>query len=336
MHVQRITRLVKTTTNPDFEQLRFIYSQPSFSPDGQMLAFTGQRGGRDVLYLMDMRSRKVVKRIDLELDQVLSPSFSPDGRKVVFSGMRHGSSDLYVVSLDAPGYTQLMKDQYGDLMPQWSPDGKTIAFISDRGPDTDLEILKIGAWKVVLYDVETQQMTILPGQGGRATNPQWAPDGKSIAYVTDRTGIANIFLYDLEAKEHYQLTNVVGAVTAVAEQSPSISWARNADILAFVYYEKTEHAIWKVQNPRALKKAPYRDPVVVAQGAPGAHPAWPRRVVRHSPRPSLRSIPRHICSAPPCVIRRRHGSRTIAPARGTWRACRANCRPPRSHDSPIR
>ncbi|WP_337171074.1 DPP IV N-terminal domain-containing protein [Gemmatimonas aurantiaca] len=267
---KRITRLVKTTTNPDFEQLRFIYSQPSFSPDGQMLAFTGQRGGRDVLYLMDMRSRKVVKRIDLELDQVLSPSFSPDGRKVVFSGMRHGSSDLYVVSLDAPGYTQLMKDQYGDLMPQWSPDGKTIAFISDRGPDTDLEILKIGAWKVVLYDVETQQMTILPNQGGRATNPQWAPDGKSIAYVTDRTGIANIFLYDLEAKEHYQLTNVVGAVTAVAEQSPSITWARNADMLAFVYYEKTDHAIWKIQNPRALKKAPYRDPVVVAQNVPGA------------------------------------------------------------------
>lgn len=282
---KRITRLVKTTTNPDFEQLRFIYSQPAFSQDGQMLAFTGQRGGRDVLYLMDMRSRKVVKRIDLELDQVLSPSFSPDGRKVVFSGMRHGSSDLYVVSLDAPGYTQLMKDQYGDLMPQWSPDGKTIAFISDRGPDTDLEILKIGAWKVVLYDVETQQMTILPGQGGRATNPQWAPDGKSIAYVTDRTGIANIFLYDLEAKEHYQLTNVVGAVTAVAEQSPSISWARNADILAFVYYEKTEHAIWKVQNPRALKKAPYRDPVVVAQGAPGA--AAPGGAAQPAPQPPV-------------------------------------------------
>ncbi|BAH38243.1 hypothetical protein GAU_1201 [Gemmatimonas aurantiaca T-27] len=265
---KRITRLVKTTTNPDFEQLRFIYSQPSFSLDGKQLAFTGQRGGRDVLYIMDVKSRNIVKRIDLELDQVLSPSFSPDGRKVVFSGMRHGSSDLYVVSLDAPGYTQLMKDQYGDLMPQWSPDGKTIAFISDRGPDTDLDILKIGAWKVVTFDLETQQMTILPGQGGRAINPQWAPDGKSLAYVTDRTGIANIFLYDFDAKEHYQLTNVAGAVTAVAEQSPAISWAREADIMAFVYYEKTDHAIWKIKNPRALKKEPFRENVVVAQGGP--------------------------------------------------------------------
>ena len=39
---KRITRLVKTTLNPDFEQLRYVYSQPSFSPDAKMLAFTGR------------------------------------------------------------------------------------------------------------------------------------------------------------------------------------------------------------------------------------------------------------------------------------------------------
>lgn len=273
---KRIARLVKTTTNPDFEQLRFIYSQPSFSPDAKMLAFTGQSGGRDVLYVMDVKSRKILKKFDFELDQVLSPSFSPDGRRIVFSGMRHGMSDLYIASLDAGGYTQVTKDPYGDLQPQWSPDGRTIAFVSDRGDDTDLDILKIGKWKLSLLDLETQKVSIIEGQGGRALNPQWAPDGKSLAYITDRTGIANIFLYDLEAKEHYQLTNVLGAVTAVAEQSPAITWARGADVLAFVYYEKTDHAIWKIKNPRSLKKEPYRDPVVVAQaGMPSGTPTKP-------------------------------------------------------------
>ena len=263
---KRIARLVKTTTNPDFEQLRFIYSQPSFSPDAKLLAFTGQSGGRDVLYVMDVKSRSILKKFDFELDQVLSPSFSPDGRRIVFSGMRHGSSDLYIASLDTDGYTQVTKDPYGDLQPQWSPDGRTIAFTSDRGDDMDLDILKIGKWKLSLLDLETQKVTIVEGQGGRSLNPQWAPDGKSLAYITDRTGTANIFLYDLESKQHYQLTNVSGAVTAVAEQSPAITWARGADVLAFVYYEKTDHAIWKIKNPRSLKKAPYRDPVVVAQG----------------------------------------------------------------------
>ena len=263
---KRITRLVKTTLNPDFEQLRYVYSQPSFSPDAKMLAFTGQSGGRDVLYVMDVKSRRILRKFDFELDQVLSPSFSPDGRRIVFSGMRRGSSDLYIASLDTDGYTQVTKDPYGDLQPQWSPDGRTIAFTSERGDDTDLDILKIGKWKLALLDLETQKVTVINDQGGRSLNPQWAPDGKSLAYITDRSGVANIFLYDLEAKQHYQLTNVLGAVTAVAEQSPAITWARGADVLAFVYYEKTDHAIWKIKNPRSLKKEPYRDPVVVAQG----------------------------------------------------------------------
>lgn len=265
---KRLARLVKTTTNPDFEQLRFIYSQPSFSPDGKQVAFTGQRGGRDVLYLLDVKSRKVVRVFDFELDQVLSPSFSPDGKNIVFSGMKHGISDLYITSIDGETHRQVTNDFYGDMQPQWSPDGKTIAFASDRGSSTDFEILRVSKWRISLYDVETGNVTVVPGQAGLSINPQWAPDGRSIAYVSDRTGIANIFLWDLNDQRHYQLTNVVGAVTAVAEYSPAITWSRDADVLAFVYFEKGEHSIWKLKDPRSLKGAPFSTPQTVAEQVP--------------------------------------------------------------------
>ncbi|MEO7996776.1 MAG: hypothetical protein ABI852_04985 [Gemmatimonadaceae bacterium] len=271
---KREARLVKSTTDPNFEQLRFIYSQASFSPDGKTIAFTSQRGGRDILNLMDVKSRDVYKRIDFDLDQVLSPGWSPDGSKLVFAAMKHGVSDLYTVKSDGTSLTQLTKDRYGDAQPQWSPDGKTIAFASDRGPETDFEILKIGKWKISLYDVATGDITLLPNQGGLNINPQWAPDGKSIAYLSDRTGTSNLFLYDFSDKEQYQLTNVVGSINAVAEYSPAITWARGADVLAFVYYEKSDNTVWKMSNPRALKKQPFRDAslTVVAQasGANGA------------------------------------------------------------------
>jgi len=265
---KRISRLVRTTTNPDFEQLRFIYSQPEFSPNGKQLAFTGQKGGRDVLYVLDVKSRDIVHRFEVPLDQVLSPTFSPDGRSIVFSGMKQGIAHLYMVSLDKPGLQQLTKDENGDLQPQWSPDGTTIAFASDRGEDTDFSILKFGKMKICLYDIATGKITVLPGQGGLNINPQWAPDGKSIAYLSDRTGTSNLFLYEMDSKLHYQLTNVAGAINATAETSPAISWAHGADLLAFVYYEKSEHAIWKIQNPRSLKKEPFKAAVttVVAQG----------------------------------------------------------------------
>src|SRR5688500_12453151 len=65
---KRIKRLVKSTLNPDFEELRILYSQSAFSPDGKLLALTAQSEGRDQLYLLDVKSQKTVKRFKLDLE----------------------------------------------------------------------------------------------------------------------------------------------------------------------------------------------------------------------------------------------------------------------------
>src|SRR5262249_12957420 len=139
-----------------------------------------------------------------------------------------------------------------------SPDGKTIAFATDRD-DASLPLLKFDAWRIGLLDLETGATTILPSQKGLNLNPQWSPDGRSIAYVSDRAGTANVCLYDLDAKVHYQLTNVAGAVAALTEYSPAISWARQADKLAFTYYENAHYTVWTIANPRSLARTPYQD-----------------------------------------------------------------------------
>jgi Tol biopolymer transport system component len=268
---RRIKRLVKSTFDPSFEELRLLYSQSAFSPDGKFLAFTAQTKGHDVLYLLDVRTRKTAKDFKLPLEGITSPSWSPDGKRLVFSGNRGGITDIFVVDVDGNNFRQLTDDVFGDAQPQWSPDGRTIAFATDRGSDARVELLQFPPWRIATVDVETQRVDVLPNQRGLNTNPQWAPDGKSIAFVSDRTGIANVFLYDVEAREHYQLTNVVGAVAAITEYSPSISWARGADRLAFTYYENGEHTIWQVSNPRSLRRNPYREPAttVVAGGNVG-------------------------------------------------------------------
>ena len=262
---RRIKRLVKSTTDPNFEELRLLYSQSSFSPDGKSLAFTAQREGRDVLYLLDVRRRKTTFRFDLPLEGVTSPAWSPDGRQLVFSGNKGGITDLYVVDRDGRNLRRLTNDRNGDMQPQWSPDGRTIVFASDRGPQTDFDNLKFSRWQVSTYDMESGRVSVVPGQKGQNLNPMWGPDGKSIAFVSDRTGIPNIFIYDLEKKEHYQITNVVGAVLAVTEYSPVITWARQADRLAFGYYENGDYSVWSVNNPRRLMKDPYRDSTTVAK-----------------------------------------------------------------------
>jgi WD40 repeat protein len=276
---KRIKRLVKSTTNPDVEELRIIYSQSSFSPDGRQLAFVGQRQGKDVLYVLDVGRKRTVKRIDLPLEGVTGPAWSPDGTQLVFSGNLGGITDLYLVNVDGSGLRRLTNDRYGDLQPVWSPDGKTIAFASDRGPETDFDVLRISKWLIALYHLEDGRVEVLPNQGGHNLNPQWAPDGRSLAYVSSRTGIQNLFLYDFGDREHYQLTNVIGGITAFTPYSPVISWARRADRLAYTYYEDGNYTVWSVDNPRLLKKAPYRDapPPVLADRAEPVIEAGPSR-----------------------------------------------------------
>lgn len=289
---KRLKRLVATTTNADFEELRLLYSQSAFSPDGRTLAFTAQKDGKDVLYLLDVRTQKVLRTFDhLPVEQALNPTWSPDGRRLIFSGNEGGITDLYMIDRDGRNVRRLTRDVYGDLMPQWSPDGRTVAFVSDRGPGTDLSLLKFAPLAITLLDLESGQVTTLPGQAGLNINPMWSPDGRSIAYISDRAGAPNVFLYDLESKEHYQLTNVVGGVASFTEFSPALTWARGADKLAFVYFENGDYTVWSVSNPRQLKKQPYRDgssplPAVIAQATTGgvAAPA-PGAVIARAPAP---------------------------------------------------
>ena len=272
---KRIKRLVESTTNPNFEELRLLYSQSAFSNDGRTLAFTAQREGKDVLYLMDVAKASVRARLDLPVDAVWSPVWSPDDRQLAFSGTRGGISDIYVVNSDGKNLRQLTNDKYGDLQPAWSPDGRRIAFASDRSPETDMGILKIAKWHITVMDAQSGALEVLPGQDGLNLNPQWSPDGQELAFISDRTGIPNVFLYDFANRQHYQITNVLGGVTAITEYSPAITWARGADRMAFTYYEKGDWTVWAFDNPRGMKKTAFRPTVAnLAVGvAPTESPA---------------------------------------------------------------
>ena len=292
---KRIRRLVKSTTNPNAEELRLLYSQSSFSPDGNHVAYVGQRNGKDVLYVTRTRGGDT-RRIDLPVDGVLSPVFTPDGSHIVFSSNNGGITDLAIVATDGTGFRRLTNDRYGDFMPSVSPDGKTIAFASDRGAETDFDLLRFSRWKISLYDMASGNVTVLPNQPGLSINPQWAPDGKSIAYITDRNGVPNVFLYDLSNKEHYQLTNVAGGISGITEFSPALSWARTADRMAFVHFEKKgEYTVWTVDNPRAMKKEPYRAPIAapaaIVASASGTNSGITITPMPSAPTPSTPTVP---------------------------------------------
>ncbi len=256
-------RLVKSTLNSNYESLRFINSAGAFSADGRYFAIAAKHRDRDDLVILDVRKDEEVRRIRVPLNGLTTPSWSPDGKQIVFTGYDGGLSDLFVVNVDGSNLHRLTNDKYADLEPSWSPDGKTIAFVTDRGAATSFQDLKFGNLRVALFHLDKGTIELLSHMDqGKNINPVWAPDGRSLAFVSDRDGISNIFLYDLTDGSIYQLTDVYTGVSGITALSPCLSWAHEADRLAFAYYEDGEYNVYAVDNPRSLKRQPYRAPAV--------------------------------------------------------------------------
>jgi Tol biopolymer transport system component len=281
-------RILKSTQSSNYETYRFINSQANWSPDGRYLAFAAKRGPRDNIVIVDVARNSEVKSMTIKLNGVTTPSWSPDGQRLVFTGYDGGLSDLFVINRDGTGFKRLTEDKYADLHPVWSPDGTTIAFATDRGPETDFRTLKYGNFRIALYHLDTGTIEVLPHMDeGKNVSPQWAPDGRSIAFVSDRNGVSNVFLYDFETKDVYQLTDFYTGAQGITPLSPVLSWSQGADRLAFNYYENGKYDIYTLDNPRALKRAPYTPTNVAAPQVAQVQPVRDTGVARIDQNPQI-------------------------------------------------
>jgi len=166
-----VTNLTNNLSNDD---------DPSWSPDGETIAFTSDRTGTRQIYVMNADGTGQTQLTSGSFAN--APSWSPDGSKIAFSissgPAGRATAQIYVMNPDGTGITQLTTStSYADY-PAWSPDGTRIAFTVLGGFASDVYIMNADGTDVIQLTTEA----------GRDVAGSWSPDGTKIYFASDRNG----------------------------------------------------------------------------------------------------------------------------------------------------
>ena len=128
--------------------------------------------------------------------------------RIAFMSDRDGNWEIYVMDADGGNQRRLTNNPSRDISPSWSPDGKRIAFESDRDGHPDV----IPGWftsEIYVMDNDGGNQQKLTNNPSRDTSPSWSPDGKRIAFQSDRDGNFNVEIYviDADGSNPQNLTN---------------------------------------------------------------------------------------------------------------------------------
>lgn len=168
-----------------------VNTQPSWSPDGKRIAFArfGAERGLAVVPAGGGAPKQLTRSGRGELD--VAPAWSPNGRSIAFTRIV-GSSDVeheqQAIYLTGAGGTGLKKLIVGGGDPAWSPDGKRIVYSSFRdynGRTCFQECTRSSEIYVANADGSNQRR--LTNTTADDQSPTWSPDGRSIAFVSDRS-----------------------------------------------------------------------------------------------------------------------------------------------------
>jgi Tol biopolymer transport system component len=244
-------KLTSTATDPHFASIQFIYSAGAWDRASRHIAIATISKGRPALAVFDVESGRKVREASIAtLDEIFNPTWAPDGRSVAFTGMSQGLTDLYVYDLQAGQLTRLTDDAYAELQPAWSPDGTRIAFATDRFT-TDLSTLHVGPYRLALVDPRTKLITAIPGIPDRSINPQWAPEGDALYFISSQDGIPNLFRAGTGGEPIARLTNVGTGLSGITASSPALSVSEQTGMASFTLYGDGKYHIYRLNTRSA-------------------------------------------------------------------------------------
>ena len=183
---------------PELRYLTFAGNDrsPAGSPDGRLVAFASERGGRQRIWLKQVASGDETPLTEGPDDY---PRFSPDGASLVFARTGGLTSVLMRVAAVGGEPRRLVEDATdGDI----SPDGQRIAFVRWRA-----EGGVMGSLLASVAADGTAEREIARFPGRTVLHPRWSPDGRHVAVVdSEESPRMGLLVVDAGSGEARELT----------------------------------------------------------------------------------------------------------------------------------
>ena len=191
-----------------------VETDPSFSPDGSLIAYSGTAGGNTDVYVVPAAGGDP-KRLTYHPGVDRVRGWTPDGKRVVFGSERTSAPQqsyykLWSVSLEGglPEALPMPRAFTGSF----SPDGKRIAY-EEISTNFIPEWFEASGWRhyrggrthpIWIMSLADYSVEKLPKANSNDSDPMWI--GNTVYFVSDRNYTANLFSYNLDTKKTEQLT----------------------------------------------------------------------------------------------------------------------------------
>jgi TolB protein len=212
---------------------------PSYSPDGQRLAFDALLAGGQRVWVSDTRGRNLRQLTSDSSEAVVhtQPRWSPDGTKLVFRRIEKTKSDIAVADAATQAITLVTDDYVFDTDPSWSPDGGSIYFSSSRGGG--LNVWRVPVGPAGAPSGPAEQLTTGAGEDVQSA---LAPDGRRLVFAV--RGI-NSDLWRLPVSpETGRTTGPPEPVLATTRVESRGAWSPDGRRMAFNSDRTGEMNIW--------------------------------------------------------------------------------------------
>lgn len=183
--------------------------EPVISPDGEQIVLSSSRDMNAEMYRIRSDGASP-ERLTWSMRDEWGARWSPDGRLVAFLSDKTGKDEIYLIEPSGAGERKLNATRArGDGPPvellegeiAWSPDGRRIAYSTrDRQ----------GRSLIWVADLKKERHTLLSGGAGNDERPVWSPDGRYLAFVSDRDGDRELYVMRADGSAPTRLTHTPG------------------------------------------------------------------------------------------------------------------------------